>query len=42
MSGHAESVPRAWGCSLSALNIGPSSEELTGVSDHDPEHIPRV
>lgn len=34
--------PGPGGCSLSVLNTGPSSEELTGVSDHDPEHIPRV
>ena len=34
--------PGPEGCSLSVLNTGPSSEELTGVSDHDPEHIPRV
>lgn len=34
--------PGPRGCSLSVLNTGPSSEELTGVSDHDPEHIPRV
>ena len=42
MSVHAESVPRAWGCSLSALNTGLSSVELTGVSEHNPEHIPSV
>ena len=36
MSGHAESVPRARGCSLTVLNTGPSSEELTGASDYDP------